>query len=381
MSKFKGIVSGIMALGMVSAISTGVFADEFEGFDDFFNDDFFHNDICIGESNENSNLAEKIQECKELKKYIKELEEELEEIKKGLAETPEYSIENDEFIDLFAMVSENIQGAEEELQILEEEIRNAMKNHGFPEIGDSDDIVIGDSHITIGDSHDITIGNSGKHHKHRHYHEFKEDSWEGFVSCDFMFKNNHKFKDKKNPELKASALALLDTYSDTDSYIADGTEDWWLKNKHQLTIKITGEEEYEIKFNPIVTDGEVTSCYMYILADDDVITEGYFITAEEYASLKTSLNDTFLKDNVVAFKHDIHDFDKFIGFIEDSYPDQTDYFYDVNGDTSVDGRDLITSKKYNLGLTEELGNYDSNNDDSCDGRDIIQLKKRMLGLI
>ena len=73
--------------------------------------------------------------------------------------------------------------------------------------------------------------------------------------------------------------------------------------------------------------------------------------------------------------------DEFIGFIEDSYPNQNDYFYDVNGDTSVDGRDLITSKKYNLGLTEELGNYDSNNDDSCDGRDIIQLKKKMLGLI
>lgn len=364
MSKFKGIVSGIMALGMVSAISTGVFADEFEGFD------FFNPDFCIGESEQP--VIEDSKDYKELLNKLEEAKKHADEIKQELDGLKHDSEEFEEFMDKLDFAKEDIEKIKEEIEKFKEDFY------------DRDDIVIGDSDITIGDSQDITIGNSDKHHKHhkhRHHHEFKEDSWEGSVSCDFMFKDNKKFKDKKNPELKNIALELMDTYSDTDSYIADGTEDWWLKDKYQLTIKITGEEEYEIKFNPIVTDGEVTSCYMYILAEDDVITEGYFITAEEYASLKSSLNDTFLKDNVVAFKHDIHDIDEFIGFIEDSYPDQTDYFYDVNGDISVDGRDLITSKKYNLGLTEELGNYDSNNDDSCDGRDIIQLKKRMLGLI
>jgi hypothetical protein len=58
---------------------------------------------------------------------------------------------------------------------------------------------------------------------------------------------------------------------------------------------------------------------------------------------------------------------------------------DVNSSGSVDGRDLITLKKYVLGLvgSSEINqsNSDVNGDGSVDGRDLILLKKYVLGLV
>jgi hypothetical protein len=58
---------------------------------------------------------------------------------------------------------------------------------------------------------------------------------------------------------------------------------------------------------------------------------------------------------------------------------------DVNGDGSVDGRDLILLKKYVLGLTDQdgihYGNADVTQNGEVDGLDLIRLKKYNLGLI
>jgi hypothetical protein len=57
---------------------------------------------------------------------------------------------------------------------------------------------------------------------------------------------------------------------------------------------------------------------------------------------------------------------------------------DVNGDGTVDGRDLILLKKSVLGLVDDsainLANANVNGDSTVDGRDLILLKKVVLGL-
>lgn len=378
MKKLKGIIAGIVSMCVLSTMITNVSAIEFENVSiedediiSVINDDIQSNEITQALQD----YVDALQELKTAEIEIANIKKELNALKHGSSEFNETMSKLNEALKNIEDIKINLVNAKIRLISLKEDY---YKNNNH-QIGDSENnnAVIGDSE----DDNHVVIGNSDKKDNHHHHHEFKEDSWEGFVSSDFIFTNNKKFKDKKNPELKAQVLALMDAYEDSEIYIADGTESWWLKNKYQLTLKITGEEKYEIKFNPIFTDGELTSCYMYVLADDDIITEGYFITANDYTSLKQSLNDTFLEDNVVAHKNNIKDFDDFIKFIEDNYEEQDDYFYDVDGNGKVASNDLLQNKKYLLGLSEDIGNYDSTNDGNCNSADLLNLKKKLLGIL
>jgi len=257
--------------------------------------------------------------------------------------------------------------------------------HGIT-IGDSKDVEIGDSNSAeIGDSDDVHIGdsdsNTDNHHKNHKHNDFKDKDWQGCISFDHKF-GNYKLNDKQNAELKDTALALMDAYTETESYVADGSETWWLKNKKQLSVRISNDEEtYTIKFNPIYEEKTVTSCYMYIVNDSNEITEGYFITAEEYQNLYQLLNKHFLKDNVVAVKNNIKDIEELTTFIEDTYENQEDYFYDVDGNGKVSSSDLLKDKKYLIGIGDDLGNYDCTNDGNCNTADLLKLKKKLLGFM
>ncbi|MCD7801293.1 MAG: dockerin type I domain-containing protein [Ruminococcus sp.] len=359
MNSLKKVLVGIVTLGVVSTMSSGVFASEI--------DDLLDIGISIGESNISDSLAESLQNYRNLLEQLETAEKDIDNIKEQLDAEKYNSTKWNELKDKLDEATKYIESIKQEIEDVKEIINNIKENNYNVEIGTSD----------------ITVGDSDKYNTHGHHshNDFRESSWESSISSNFIFSSNKKFKDKKNSELKTQILDLMDTYSESEVYIADGTEEWWSESKHLLSVKITGEEEYEVKFNPIETDGELTSCYMYILASDGTITEGYFISADDYTSLKQSLSSAFLSDNVVAHRNNIEDFDEFVQYIEDTYKDQDDYFFDVDGNGKVASNDLLQNKKYLLGLSEDIGNYDSNNDGKDTSSDLLQLKKKLLGTL
>lgn len=402
-----------MTLGMLSTMTTGIFADEFSNTTE----------------DTSNNLACALQDYKNLVEKLDDAENNVEDIEDLLDGQDEDSQEFEDIKKAFEDAKKECEEIKKQLDQAKENLEKEKENHKHGcQLGDSDckpsDGTIGDSNCddicpppfdegfgkdwddicpppfdkdedgnlpTIGDSDcDMpTIGdsNSSKPHKHHSFKDFTQGNWGGFVSPDFIFTNNKKFKDKQNDALKAEVLALMDNYQEAESYIADMTEDWWLKNKYQLTVKFNNDDEddsYSIKFNPIMEDGVLTSCYMYVLSEDDTISDGYFITAEEYSNLKTYLNDAFLGDNVVARVNKITDFDDFMELIENSYKKPTDYFFDVDGNTSINSVDLLKIKRHLLHLeveNDEINNYDCNTDARINSADILHIRKKLLHLI
>jgi hypothetical protein len=192
-----------------------------------------------------------------------------------------------------------------------------------------------------------------------------------------------KFQIKEDTNLGEEVLSIMEKYKDVESYIADKSEEWFSTDDYQLNVEFSNEDgKFEVKFNPIYGDDTVVSCYMYIVSDsdEDTIDDGYIISSEDYANVKEVLNSSFLSDNIVAIKNNISDFDDFMQYINDTYENASDYFYDVDGDGSINAVDLLKDKKFVLGMEVELGNYDSNNDGTSDVTDLLGLKKKLLNI-
>ena len=237
-----------------------------------------------------------------------------------------------------------------------------------------DDAEIGDSDVEIGDSED----DRDHHHGNRHHHmDFRNDGWFGYLSWDYSFGHMGGFHDKMNEDFGNTILDYMDKFS-KDEYIADGSEEWF-NPEDGLSVKFSdGEDYYNVKLAPIFENDEVRGGYMYMEYGDD-ITEGYLLSADDYEDINDSINYEYLKDNVVAQKHSLSNVDELTKYIQDTYQDQDDYYYDVNGDGKVASSDLLNDKKYLLGITEQLGNYDCNNDGRNNTADLLNLKNRLLG--
>ena len=228
--------------------------------------------------------------------------------------------------------------------------------------------------MEIGDSED----DKEHHHGNRHHHkDFRNDGWFGYLSWDYSFGHMGGFHDKMNEDFGNTILDYMDRFS-KDEYIADGSEEWF-SPEDGLSVKFSdGEDYYNVKLAPIFENDEVRGGYMYMEYGND-ITEGYLLSADDYENINDSINYEYLKDNVVAQKHGLSNVDELTKYIQDTYQDQDDYYYDVNGDGKVASSDLLNDKKYLLGSIEQLGNYDCNNDGRSNTADLLSLKNRLLG--
>lgn len=370
MKNFKAIVTGVLALTMVSGMTTGVFADCF--------------DAHIGDSNQ----CDDNQECGDNFDCDYGFDQDCDfdydcdydfDFDYGFGYDEDFGFDFDDDQDDDTVIGDSDDfyfGYDDDFGF------DFGFNHGHghnhhkdddAEIGDSD-AEIGDSDVEIGDSEDDRDHHHGNRHNHK---DFRNDGWFGYLSWDYSFGHMGGFHDKMNEDFGNTILDYMDKFS-KDEYIADGSEEWF-NPEDGLSVKFSdGEDYYNVKLAPIFENDEVRGGYMYMEYGDD-ITEGYLLSADDYEDINDSINYEYLKDNVVAQKHSLSNVDELTKYIQDTYQDQDDYYYDVNGDGKVASSDLLNDKKYLLGITEQLGNYDCNNDGRNNTADLLSLKNRLLG--
>ena len=259
MKNFKAIVTGVLALTMVSGMTTGVFADCF--------------DAHIGDSNQ----CDDNQECGDNFDYGFDQDCDFdydEDFDFDYDEDFDFDFDFDDDQDDDTVIGDSDDfyfGYDDDFGF------DFGFNHGHghnhhkdddAEIGDSD-AEIGDSDVEIGDSED----DRDHHHGNRHHHmDFRNDGWFGYLSWDYSFGHMGGFHDKMNEDFGNTILDYMDKFS-KDEYIADGSEEWF-NPEDGLSVKFSdGEDYYNVKLAPIFENDEVRGGYMYMEYGDD-ITEG-----------------------------------------------------------------------------------------------------------
>ncbi|MEE1024635.1 MAG: dockerin type I domain-containing protein, partial [Acutalibacteraceae bacterium] len=65
--------------------------------------------------------------------------------------------------------------------------------------------------------------------------------------------------------------------------------------------------------------------------------------------------------------------------------DESTMIGDVNSDMAVNGKDVLTLRKYIVGIVDSFSintqNADVNNDGNINGKDVLMLRKALIGLV